>query len=158
MKTSKSQKLVLGILYSIFGIMGTMMLFGIPIILENLFFAQKSINYDEMLIIINTVAIIALYGFLAYNLMKIVKCDVREIFSIENSNNFKRLGYGMVLLTVIDVIANLYNEIGIAIIGLSEMSIKPTSLIFLVIGLTNIYLSHVFKEGKRLKEENDLTI
>ncbi|WP_061995279.1 DUF2975 domain-containing protein [Clostridium sp. ATCC 25772] len=155
MKEIKSQKYVLFILRSAFYFMTIFTLFWTVGILANLGTIKST---GEMVCLVLCVLQAGDYTFLAYNLAEIVECNIYTIFSIKNSNNFKKLGYGMIFLSMIEEISNFFNESGFDIVALKETSLKTTSVIFFIIGLTNIYLSHVFKEGKRIKEENDLTI
>lgn len=155
MRIGTIKRIILPILYIALILTGFLLATCIAVILLNL---KKVNSIDAIIGIITNMSTMFIYCFLSYNLIRIVKCEVKDIFSSENSKNFKRLGWGMVALALMDVVTNLYMPSNMEILAYGKMSIKPTSLIFLVIGLTNIYLSHVFKEGKRLKEENDLTI
>ncbi|WP_010296186.1 DUF2975 domain-containing protein [Clostridium senegalense] len=155
MKEIKSQKYVLFILYIICFSMSLITIGCIVLTFLNL---HDILSIDDAICVILSILQISDYTFLSYTLIKIVKCDIYTIFSVRNSNNFKRLGYGMIFLSIIEGISNLFRESNFEIFAFEGMSLKPPSVIFLIIGLTNIYLSHAFKEGKRIKEENDLTI
>ncbi|WP_061995277.1 DUF2975 domain-containing protein [Clostridium sp. ATCC 25772] len=94
------------------------------------------------------------YTFLTCVSIKIVNCSLNKIFSTNNVKNFKKLGYGMIILALTEKSINISQTA----INFDGIIINPSAIVFFIIGLTNIYLAHVFKEGKRIKEENDLII
>ncbi|GAA0127426.1 DUF2975 domain-containing protein [Clostridium senegalense] len=152
-KKIKSQKCILFILYIAFF---TISCLTIVFIVKD--FKYLSAHDNDSIKIILKVLMMVNYAFLSYVLIKIVKCDIYTIFSVENGNNFKKLGYGMIFLSIIEGILNFSTGGHFHILSYGNRSLKAPSIIFFIIGLTNIYLSYVFKEGKRIKEENDLTI
>ncbi|WP_061995278.1 DUF2975 domain-containing protein [Clostridium sp. ATCC 25772] len=152
-KKIKIQKCVLFILYIAFF---TISCLTIVFTVKN--FRHFSANSNDSIEVILKVLIMINYALLSWVLIKIVKCDIYTIFSKENGSNFKKLGYGMIFLSSIEGISKLFRDGGVQIFAFKGMSLKPSSIIFFIIGLINIYLSYVFKEGKRIKEENDLTI
>ena len=107
MKEIKSQKYVLFILRSAFYFMTIFTLFWTVGILVNLGTIKST---GEMGCLVLYVLQAGDYAFLAYNLAEIVECNIYTIFSIKNSNNFKKLGYGMIFLSMIEEISNFFNE------------------------------------------------
>ncbi|NEU06588.1 DUF2975 domain-containing protein [Clostridium senegalense] len=133
----------------------SMAIMTIMMIVEFIRMIGDPILISEKMDILFFVIILFDYTFLSYILIKIVNCNLNGIFSVNNVKNFKKLGYGMIVLALAEEMTNISAQTYIEFNGIA---IKPAAIVFFIIGLTNIYLAHVFKEGKRIKEENDLII
>ncbi|ABS32636.1 DUF2975 domain-containing protein [Clostridium botulinum] len=105
------------------------------------------------------------YIVVAWNLLKIVFSIDSTPFSLKNVKNFKIIGYLMLFLSLIDAIESIVNfkksddlvALGI-ILDKGIVGIRPSCILYLVLGIMALVLAEIFKKAVKIKNENDLTI
>lgn len=120
-------------------------------------FAPKEL-FHNISSILASLLIIAVYLVIAWNLLKIVYSIKSNPFTLKNVKSFKIIGYFMIFLSIIDGIVNLKKPSNFIIMGTENISIKPSCILYLVLGLMALVLAEIFKKAVQIKDENDLTI
>jgi hypothetical protein len=94
-----------------------------------------------------------------YYLRKIVNTVIEKSpFLLENVKRFRRIGYLIFLLGLVDVISNFNKSEGSLLIGTPYGNIHTSVLLYFIIGGMAFILSEVFQLAVEIKKENDLTI
>ncbi|WP_434297967.1 DUF2975 domain-containing protein [Clostridium sporogenes] len=120
-------------------------------------FAPKELFHNISSILVSLL-IIAVYLVIAWNLLKIVYSIESNPFTLKNVKSFKIIGYFMIFLSIIDGIVNLKKPSNFIIMGTENISIKPSCILYLVLGIMALVLAEIFKKAVKIKNENDLTI
>lgn len=84
----------------------------------------------------------------------------KDPFSSDNILHFRKIGYYILIVGTVYAIATYSdaNYSGLTIIGTSYGSIKPISILYLILSILSFILSDVFRIAMEIKDENDLTI
>ncbi|MDR7857220.1 DUF2975 domain-containing protein [Tissierella sp.] len=101
------------------------------------------------------------YFMIILALRKVLKSiEEKNPFTTENIIHFKKIGYYILSVGVIDAISNYSkpNYTGIDLIGTPSGSLKPMSLFYIILCLLAFILADVFKMAIDIKDENDLTV
>lgn len=123
------------------------------------FFIQDKITLNDIITIIAFVLLFAGYFMVILNLKKILKSiKQKDPFNLDNVTYFKNIGYYIFGIGTIDAVGNYPVDTGFAILGTSNGSIKPISLLYLVLSILCFVLSDVFRMAMEIKDENDLTV
>lgn len=81
-------------------------------------------------------------------------------FNLNNIVYFKRIGYSILVVGIIDAILNYPkpNYSNLNIMSTSYGSLKPTFFLYLVLSCLAFILGDVFRMAMEIQDENDLTI
>jgi len=99
-----------------------------------------------------------IYFLVVYNLRKIVYSTNSTPFSFDNVKRFKRIGYYMIFMAVIDGILNWKIESNFNFIGTQSGSLKGSFIMYVILACIALVLSDVFEKAVEIKKENDLTV
>lgn len=158
MKYKKRVKFLKGLL----NIIGSFMLF---LIILSLSFSimnmeNKGIK-NTVLSIIFSLIFFGGYTMIIINFRKILDSILQnEPFNLDNIIYFKKIGYYILAVGIVDAIVNYpkSNNTGFDIISTSTGSLKPSFFLYIVLSILAFILSDVFKMAMEIKDENDLTI
>lgn len=101
------------------------------------------------------------YFVIVFTLKKILESiRKKDPFNRDNIVYFKRIGYYIFIVGVMDAIMNYPNpnHSGLQIISTSYGSLKPIFFLYLVLSILSFILSDVFRMAMEIKDENDLTV
>ncbi|MBW4827409.1 MAG: DUF2975 domain-containing protein [Clostridiaceae bacterium] len=101
------------------------------------------------------------YFVIVFTLKKILESiRKKDPFNRDNTVYFKRIGYYIFIVGVMDAIMNYPNpnHSGLQIISTSYGSLKPIFFLYLVLSILSFILSDVFRMAMEIKDENDLTV
>ena len=94
---------------------------------------------------------LASLSFILIIVFKILNELSKDNFFTENAvKNFKILGFGLIAFGTIHLAIDLFTS--------SQRFDLTPPLIFIITGLIFIFLKEIFAKGKKIQEENDLTI
>lgn len=81
-------------------------------------------------------------------------------FTLNNVISFKKIGYYILAIGLIDAIINYPkpNLTGFELLANSHGSLKPIFFLYVILSFLAFILADVFKMAIEIKEENDLTI
>ena len=99
-----------------------------------------------------------IYFLVVYNLRKIVYSTNSTPFSFDNVKRFKRIGYYMIFMAVIDGILNWKIESNFNFIGTQSGSLKGSFIMYVILAFIALVLSEIFEKAVEIKKENDLTV
>ncbi|WP_397363943.1 DUF2975 domain-containing protein [Olleya sp. R77988] len=123
---------------------------------ENLDFANLSNTKIIVIIIIGVVLYCLLYLAVESIKNSLTDLEAGNYFSDLVINNFKKAGIILVFLSAAEFLGKISLWLYIKVKPKFEFDASITA--FLLMGLFLMFLSEVFKKGKEVKEENDLTI
>lgn len=101
------------------------------------------------------------YFMVIFNLKKILSSIIQKNpFNFNNILYFKRIGYYILAVGVIDAVINYTKtgDSGFVLIGTSNGALKPIFFLYLVLSILSFILADVFRMAKEIKDENDLTV
>jgi amino acid transporter len=136
------------------GLLNFTFYFGIIITLIISLFSFETIS--SMII---KISVMGIFLTSIYYLRKIVNTVIEKSpFLLENVKRFRRIGYLIFLLGLVDVISNFNKSEGSLLIGTPYGNIHTSVLLYFIIGGMAFILSEVFQLAVEIKKENDLTI
>lgn len=98
------------------------------------------------------------YFLIIYDLRKIVYSTNSTPFCFDNVKRFKRIGYYMLFMSVLDGIINWKKESNFQFIGTQSGSLKGSFLMYVILACIALVLAEIFEKAVEIKDENDLTI
>ncbi|EHI99559.1 hypothetical protein CDLVIII_2969 [Clostridium sp. DL-VIII] len=98
------------------------------------------------------------YLLIVYDLRKIVYSTNSTPFCLDNVKRFKRIGYYMILIAVIDGVINWKKESNFEFIGTQSGSLKGSFVMCIILACIALVLSEIFKQAVELKNDNDITV
>ncbi|OOM80200.1 DUF2975 domain-containing protein [Clostridium sp. BL-8] len=101
--------------------------------------------------------LVLIYFLIVYDLRKIVYSTNSTPFSLDNVKRFKRIGYSMILMAVIDGVINWKKESNFEFIGTQSGSLKGSFIMYIIIACIALVLGEIFKQAVELKREKDIT-
>jgi hypothetical protein len=99
-----------------------------------------------------------IYFLVVYNLRKIVYSTNSTPFSFDNVKRFKRIGYYMIFMAVIDGIFNWKTKSNFTFIGAESGCLKGSFFMYVILAFIALVLSEIFEKAVEIKKENDLTV
>lgn len=99
-----------------------------------------------------------IYFLIVYDLRKIVYSTNSTPFCSDNVKRFKRIGYYMVFMAVVDGIINWKRESNLILFGTQSGSLKGSFVMYIILACIGLILSEIFEKAVELKDENDLTV
>jgi hypothetical protein len=100
----------------------------------------------------------SIYFLIVYDLRKIVYSTNLTPFYLDNVKRFKRIGYYMVLMAVIDGIVNWNKESNFNLIGTQSGSLKGSFIMYIILECIALVLSEIFKQAIEITNENNITV
>lgn len=98
------------------------------------------------------------YLVVVWNLKNIVNTTYTSPFISDNVLRLKKMGYFLLVNTVLELIISLGETKKYIGIGSMQSTLKPVIVMCLIATLICFVLADVFKKAIKIKEDNDLTI
>lgn len=98
------------------------------------------------------------YFLIIYDLRKIVYSADLTPFCAENIRRFKRIGYYMFFMAVLDGIINFKMKSNFELFATQYGSLKGSFLMYVILACIALVLAEIFEKAVEIKDENDLTI
>lgn len=108
--------------------------------------------------ILSTFIISLIYLLIVLDLRKIIYSTNVTPFCSNNVMRFKRIGYSMFLMAIIDGIINFHVKSNFTLFGTESASLKPSFFMYLIIACIAFVLSGIFEKAVEIKNENDFTV
>lgn len=99
-----------------------------------------------------------IYFLAVYDLRKIVYSTNATPFSLDNVSRFKRIGYYMIVMAVIDGILKWKIKSDFDFMGTQSGSLKGSFIMYSILACIALVLSEIFEKAVEIKNENDLTV
>ncbi|WP_297426596.1 DUF2975 domain-containing protein [Clostridium sp.] len=99
-----------------------------------------------------------IYFLVVYDLRKIVYSTNSTPFSFDNVKRFKRIGYYMIFMALVDGIVNWKRESNLIFMGTESGSLKVSFIMYITLACIALVLSEIFEKAVEIKKENDLTV
>lgn len=99
-----------------------------------------------------------IYFLIIYDLRKIVYSTNLTPFCTDNVKRFKRIGYSMFLMALIDGVSNFHVKSNFELFATSYGSLKGSFLMYFILACIALVLSEIFEKAVEIKNENDLTV
>lgn len=156
MQNIKRIKFLKGLL----NIIGSFMILLLIISVYSIIIIDKGINNFIMYLILQLI-FIGGYLIAIINLKKIFDSLLeKDPFNLNNIICFKKIGYSIFIVGIIDAILNYPkpNHSNLQIMSTSYGSLKPIFFLYLSLGCLAFILGDVFRMAMEIQDENDLTI
>lgn len=129
-------------------------LLGVFLVMSILTLPLHGVNINSFIWIILS----SMYFFMIYNLRKIVYSTKSTPFCFDNVKRFKRIGYSMLFMAVLDGIINWKKESNFELFASQYGSLKGSFVMYMILAFIALVLSEIFEKAVEIKDENDLTI
>lgn len=157
MNYGKRINLLKGFLNIMFGIISLIL---ISFLFYFIYTIKEGKKYSILFILFSTL-IFAGYLIIISTLKKILNSILlSKPFNLNNINHFKRIGYAIFIIGLIDAAINYPNGLNLnfQIMATSHGAVKPIFFLYVVLSILSFILGDVFRMAMEIKDENDLTI
>ncbi|MDR3595689.1 DUF2975 domain-containing protein [Clostridium sp.] len=100
----------------------------------------------------------SIYFLIIYDLRKIVYSTKSTPFCFDNVKRFRRIGYYMVFMAILDGIINWKTKSNFILFGSESGSLKGSFVMYIILACIALVLAEIFEKAVEIKDENDLTI
>ncbi|SFD28355.1 DUF2975 domain-containing protein [Clostridium uliginosum] len=99
-----------------------------------------------------------IYFLIIYTLRKIVYSTDSTPFCFDNVKRFRRIGYYMLVMAIVDGIINWKMKSNFEVFGTNSGSLKLSFIMYIILACIALVLSEIFEKAVEIKDENDLTV
>jgi hypothetical protein len=155
-ENENSRSLLITILYITIAILT---IFSVSSIIMGIYMVGSNFNFRALLSSV-ILPFIYFFNYLAvvWNLKSIVNTTYTSPFISDNVLRLKKMGYFLLVNTVLELIISLGETKKYIGIGSMQSTLKPVIVMCLIATLICFVLADVFKKAIKIKEDNDLTI